>query len=49
VQIFIDRRFQAFGQKGILEVGGHPEFRIRKSEDDGGGTALLRFIELTFR
>jgi hypothetical protein len=35
-QIFLDRMFQAFGQKGSLDVGGKPEFRIRKSGDDGG-------------
>ena len=38
-QIFLDRMFQAFGQKGLLEVGGHPEFRIRKPKEDGGGIA----------
>lgn len=27
-QIFLDRFFQAFGQKGLLEVGGTAEFRI---------------------
>lgn len=30
-QIFLDRLFQAFGQKGVLEVGGTPEFRVRKA------------------
>ena len=35
-QIFLDRLFQAFGQKGSLDVGGTPEFRVKKSGDDGG-------------
>jgi hypothetical protein len=29
-QIFLDRLFQAFGQLDSLDVGGKPEFRIRK-------------------
>lgn len=28
--------FQAFGQKGLLDIGGKPEFRIRKAKEDGG-------------
>ncbi len=43
-QIFLDRMFQAFGQRGLLEVGGHPEFRIRKSKEDGGGTAFADYV-----
>ena len=43
-QIFLDRLFQAFGQPGCLDVGGMTEFRIRKADEDGGGTAW-RFIE----
>jgi MmeI, N-terminal domain len=39
-QMFLDRLFQAFGQKGLLEVGGTAEFRIRKAKEDGGGTAF---------
>ena len=27
--IFLDRLFQAFGQRGCLDVGGSPEYRIR--------------------
>ena len=38
-QIFLDRLFQAFGQPGCLDVGGHTEFRIRKADEDGGGTS----------
>ena len=30
-QIFLDRLFHAFGRRGLLEVGGTPEFRIRQS------------------
>jgi len=43
-QIFLDRLFQAFGRKGLLEVGGQPEFRIRKSKEDGGGTAFADYV-----
>ena len=42
--IFLDRLFQAFGQKGCLDVGGSPEYRIRKSEEDGGGTAFADYV-----
>ena len=43
-QIFLDRLFQAFGQPGSLDVGGHPEFRIRKANEDGGGTAFADYV-----
>ena len=43
-QIFLDRLLQAFGQKGLLEVGGKPEFRIRKAKEDGGGTAFADYV-----
>jgi SAM-dependent methyltransferase len=43
-QIFLDRLFQAFGQAGSLDVGGHPEFRIRKADEDGGGTAFADYV-----
>jgi len=43
-QIFLDRLFQAFGQKGYLEVGGTPECRIRKSKEDGGGIAFADYV-----
>jgi hypothetical protein len=43
-QIFLDRLFQAFGQSGSLDVGGHPEFRIRKADEDGGGTAFADYV-----
>ena len=43
-QIFLDRLFQGFGQPGCLDVGGTPEFRIRKSDEDGGGTAFADFV-----
>src|SRR5579862_931608 len=43
-QIFLDRLFQAFGQQGSLDVGGQPEFRVRKSTEDGGGTAFADYV-----
>ena len=43
-QIFLDRLFQAFGQRGILEVGGQPEFRARKAAEDGGGAAFADHV-----
>jgi hypothetical protein len=43
-QIFLDRLFQAFGQPGCLDVGGATEFRIRKSAEDGGGTAFADYV-----
>ncbi|HZQ47163.1 MAG TPA: DNA methyltransferase [Verrucomicrobiae bacterium] len=43
-QIFLDRLFQAFGQAGCLDVGGTTEFRIRKANEDGGGTAFADYV-----
>ncbi len=43
-QIFLDRLFQAFGQPGCLDVGGTPEFRIRKAREDGGGVAFADYV-----
>jgi len=43
-QIFLDRLFQAFGQPGCLDVGGTPEFRIRKAGEDGGGIAFADYV-----
>ncbi len=43
-QIFLDRLFRAFGQPGCLDVGGTPEFRIRKAKEDGGGTAFADYV-----
>jgi hypothetical protein len=43
-QIFLDRLFQAFGQKGVLDAGGQAEVRIRKSKEDGGGTAFADYV-----
>ncbi len=43
-QIFLDRLFQAFGQPGCLDVGGTAEFRVRKSHEDGGGTAFVNYV-----
>jgi hypothetical protein len=43
-QIYLDRLFQAFGQKGSLDVGGTPEFRVRKASEDGGGVAFADYV-----
>ncbi|MFH1416833.1 MAG: DNA methyltransferase [Planctomycetota bacterium] len=43
-QIFLDRLFQALGHKGCLDVGGTPEFRIRKQKESGGGTAFADYV-----
>lgn len=43
-QIFLDRLFQAFGQPGLLDVGGKTEFRIRKSTEDGGGISFADYV-----
>ena len=43
-QIFLDRLMQAFGHAGSLDVGGEPEFRIRKAREDGGGTSFADYV-----
>lgn len=43
-QIFLDRLFQAFGHAGSLDVGGEPEFRVRKESESGGGTAFADYV-----
>ncbi len=43
-QVFLDRVFQAFGPRGILEVGGQPEFRVRKATKDSGGVSFADYI-----
>lgn len=43
-QIFLDHLFRAFGQKGSLDVGGSPEMRVRKAEEDGGGTTFADYV-----
>lgn len=43
-QIFLDRLFQGFGQGGCLDVGGKPEFRIRKAAEDGGGISFADYV-----
>ena len=43
-QIFLDRLFQAFGQRGIKEAGAALEKRVKKA--DAGGTA---FADLVWR
>ena len=42
--IFLDHLFRAFGQAGSLDVGGQPEYRIRKAKEDGGGTAFAVYV-----
>ena len=39
-----DRLLQAFSQKGLLEVGGKAEFRIRNAKADAAGTAFAHYI-----
>ncbi|MEQ1851381.1 MAG: DNA methyltransferase [Chthoniobacteraceae bacterium] len=43
-QIFLDRLFIAFGHAGALDVGGEPEFRVRKATEDGGGTSFADYV-----
>ena len=43
-QIFLDRLFQAFGQKGSLDVSGTAEMRIRKASEDDGGTSFADYV-----
>jgi hypothetical protein len=43
-QVFLDRLFKAFGQGGTLDVGGKPEFRVRKSTQDGGGISFADYV-----
>lgn len=43
-QIFLDRLFVAFGHAGSLDVGGEPEFRVRKAAQDGGGTSFADYV-----
>lgn len=43
-QIFLDRLFIAFGHAGSLDVGGEPEFRVRKATQDGGGTSFADYV-----
>lgn len=43
-QICLDRLFQAFGQGGSRDVVGTAEFRIRKADEDDGGTAFADYV-----
>lgn len=43
-QVFLDRLFQGFGQGGILDVGGKPEFRVRRATEDGGGISFADYV-----
>jgi hypothetical protein len=44
VQIFLERLSRAFGQPGSLDVGGQPEFRVRKADEDGGGVSFADYV-----
>jgi type II restriction/modification system DNA methylase subunit YeeA len=41
-QLFLDRLFQGFGQKGIMEAGATLEMRVKKA--DNGGTAFADLV-----
>jgi len=43
-QIFLDHLFQALGHKGSLDLGGTPEFRVRKGREAGGGVAFADYV-----
>src|SRR5437879_3592456 len=43
-QIFLDRLFQAFGQKGALDVGGTPEFKLKSFRDNRRGTSFADYV-----
>ena len=43
-QIFLDRFFQALGHRGCLEVGGTPEYRVRKPKESGGGVSYADYV-----
>src|SRR5262245_57557087 len=40
-QIFLDRLFKSFGQRGILEAGATPEYRVKNTK---GGTAFADLV-----
>jgi hypothetical protein len=40
----LDRLLQAFHQKGLLEVGGKAEFRIRTAKADAAGTPFADYV-----
>ncbi len=43
-QIYLDHLLKAFGQRGLLEVGGTPEFRIRQNTDDHSGVTFADYV-----
>ncbi|HNO80062.1 MAG TPA: class I SAM-dependent DNA methyltransferase [Phycisphaerae bacterium] len=43
-QIYLDRLFIALGHKGCLDIGGSPEFRVKKPKESGGGTAFADYV-----
>ena len=42
-QVFLDRLFQGFGHKGLMEAGATLEMRIKK--EDAKGTAFADLVE----
>ena len=43
-QVFIDRLFRAFGQRGAQEVGGTFEERIKQFFDEGKKTSFADYV-----
>ena len=43
-QIYLDHLLKAFGQRGLLEVGGTPEFRIRQNTEDHSGVTFADYV-----
>jgi hypothetical protein len=43
-QLFLDHLFQAFGHAGLKEAGAALEFRVRKSDEAGGGTSFADLV-----
>lgn len=43
-QLFLDHLFQAFGHAGLKEAGATLEFRVRKSDEAGGGTSFADLV-----
>ncbi|MGD9858218.1 MAG: DNA methyltransferase, partial [Planctomycetaceae bacterium] len=43
-QVFLDRLFQAFAQKGVFEVGGELEYRVRTAREDRKGTCFADLV-----
>lgn len=48
-QIFIDHLFRAFVQSGSLDIGGHPESRIKPGKEDAGGSGGTSFADYVWK